>query len=101
MTLFTNPNFIDHIVKSQAADSLIGQEHYALLQTLIELETRHLLETALKFMRRDRRDALSAEDLVQAAREQHHGEMVLLVQGAQYESKNEQIFRVDRTYASS
>lgn len=35
MTLFTNPNFIDHIVKSQAADLLIPQEQYALLQTLI------------------------------------------------------------------
>jgi hypothetical protein len=37
MTLFTNPNFIDHIVKSQVADEVIGQEHYPLLQTLIEL----------------------------------------------------------------
>lgn len=43
MTLFTNPNFIDHIVKSQAGESFIAQEHYPLLQTLIELETRHLL----------------------------------------------------------
>lgn len=69
MTLFTNPNFIDHIVKSQGAEALVGQEHYALLQTLIECETRLLLETALKFMRRDRRDELSSEDVVHAARE--------------------------------
>lgn len=88
MTLFTNPNFIDHIVKSQAADPLIAQDQYALLQTLIELETRHLVETALKFMRRDRRDVISADDVVQAARENMHGEMVLTVQGAEYESKN-------------
>ncbi len=36
MTLFTNPNFIDHIVKSQGAEAVVSQEHYALLQTLIE-----------------------------------------------------------------
>lgn len=88
MTLFTNPNFIDHIVKSQATDSLIGQEHYALLQTLIEFETRLLVETALKFMRRDRRDTLSADDIAQAAKENMHAEMVLTAQGTEYESKN-------------
>lgn len=43
MTLFTNPNFIDHIVKSQSAEAQIPQDQYALLQTLIELETRLLV----------------------------------------------------------
>jgi hypothetical protein len=51
-------------------------------------------------MRRDRRDGLAADDLAQAAKENLHGEMVITAQGAEYESKNEQIFRVDRTYAS-
>jgi histone H3/H4 len=88
MTLFTNPNFIDHIVKSQAADLHITQEHYAVLQTLIELETRLLVETAIKFMRRDRRDALITEDVALAAKENLHSEMVLYTGGAQYENKN-------------
>lgn len=77
MTLFTNPNFIDHIVKSQAADSVITQDQYVLLQTLVEMETRLLIETALKFMRKDRRDSLNSEDVSLAARENMHGEMVL------------------------
>jgi histone H3/H4 len=68
MTLFTNPNFIDHIVKSQAADSVITQDQYVLLQTLVEMETRLLIETALKFMRVDRRDSLNSEDVSLAAR---------------------------------
>ncbi len=51
-------------------------------------------------MRRDRRDEVSSEDVVQAARENEHGEMVLVVQGATYESRNEQVLRVDRTFAS-
>jgi histone H3/H4 len=68
MTLFTNPNFIDHIVKSQGADEAIPQEHYTSLQTLIELETRLLLENALKFMHRDRRDTLSLQDIENAAK---------------------------------
>jgi histone H3/H4 len=68
MTLFTNPNFIDHIVKSQAADSAITQDQYVLLQTLVEMETRLLIETALKFMRKDRRDSLNSEDVSLAAR---------------------------------
>jgi hypothetical protein len=59
MTLFTNPNFIDHIVRSQGVDLIIDQDHYPSIQTLIEIETRLILETAAKFMRRDRRDFLS------------------------------------------
>ena len=30
---------------------------------LIELETRTLIETAIKFMRKDRRDTLTLEDI--------------------------------------
>lgn len=59
MTLFTNPNFIDHIVKSQGAADHIDQQHYPAIQTLVELETRLLLETAIKFMRHSRRDTLT------------------------------------------
>jgi histone H3/H4 len=72
MTLFTNPNFIDHIVKSQAADLDITQDQYPILQTLIELETRLLIETAIKFMRNDRRDSLHIEDITLAAKENMH-----------------------------
>ena len=72
MTLFTNPNFIDHIVKSQAADLDITQEQYPILQTLVELETRLLVETAIKFMRNDRRDSLNIEDITLAAKENMH-----------------------------
>jgi|GWRWMinimDraft_6_1066014.scaffolds.fasta_scaffold184382_1 histone H3/H4 len=72
MTLFTNPNFIDHIVKSQAADLDITQEQYPILQTLVELETRLLVETAIKFMRNDRRDSLNIEDISLAAKENMH-----------------------------
>ncbi len=72
MTLFTNPNFIDHIVKSQAADLDITQDQYPTLQTLIELETRLLVETAIKFMRSDRRDSLNIQDITLAAKENMH-----------------------------
>jgi len=68
MTLFTNPNFIDHIVKTQGAEPVIDQEQYASLQTYIELETRLLLQTAIKFMRKDRRDEISQDDIELAAK---------------------------------
>lgn len=84
MTLFTNPNFIDHIVKSQAADLDISQDQYPMLQTLIEFETRLLIETAIKFMRNDRRDSLNIEDITLAAKENMHTEMVLYSHGAKY-----------------
>lgn len=35
MTLFTNPNFIDHIVRSQGVELNVDQEHYPAIQTLI------------------------------------------------------------------
>ena len=43
MTLFTNSNFIHHIVQSQGAEANIDKEHYPILQMLVELETRQLL----------------------------------------------------------
>ena len=52
-------------------------------------------------MHRDRRDSLVAEDVALAAKENAHSDMVLTTEGATYESRNEQIVRVDRTYASS
>ncbi len=100
MTLFTNPNFIDYLIKSQGADRLIDQEHYPSMQMLIEFETRLVLETAAKFMRRDRRDALSAEDVQLAARNLSHSEMMLPAYSAQYVHRNEQTLRMDPLFAS-
>jgi len=99
MTLFTNPNFIDHIVRSQGLQLAIEQEHFPSLQTLIELETRNILETATKFMRRDRRDAISLQDVELAAREHSHNDMIVAPFGS-YLSKEELIVKEDKMYAS-
>ena len=72
MTLFTNPNFIDYLIRSQGADRLIPQEHYPALQLLVELETRTLLENAIKFMRNERRHTLTPHDITLAAQLINH-----------------------------
>ena len=81
MTLFTNSNFIHHIVQTQGVDSNLDKQNYPVLQTLIELETRLLIETAIKFMRRDRRDTLSLEDIEAALREQGQQDLVITPMG--------------------
>ena len=100
MTLFTNPNFIDYLIKSQGADRLIPQQYYPSLQMLIELETRLLLEAAIKFMRRDRRDTVSLHDVLQATHHLNHPEMVLYSQPSQYTRYSEQVLRLDYTHHS-
>lgn len=72
MTLFTNPNFIDHIVRSQNAERAIDQSHYSLLQSFIEIETRSVLELAFRYMVNSRRDSILDEDVLAAARDLHH-----------------------------
>ena len=74
MTLFNNQRFAGHIAgKHHSALA----PHFATLQHIVELETRHTLETAIKFMRRDRRDILSLEDIETAVRELNHREIKL------------------------
>ena len=59
MTYLTNPNFVDCIIKAQKAEALFGPAEVQSLGLLIEMETRLLLETAFKFMDKDRRDVIS------------------------------------------
>lgn len=84
MTLFTNPNFIDHIIKSQAADPLITQDTYAEIQALIEIETRLLIETAIKTMDNDRQDSLTLEHVLLAAKNNLQTDLMLPAYGAKY-----------------
>ena len=78
MSLFTNPNFIDQIIKSQGGEELIMQEQYVLLQTYIEIETRHCIESAIKHMHQDRKDAIDFEDVEQGAKDQLNGDLGIL-----------------------
>ena len=57
MTHF-NPNFIDQIIKSKQAEHYFDYTDIQNLNTLIEFETRHILETAFKFMIKDNRNVI-------------------------------------------
>lgn len=63
MTYLTNPNFVDHIIKSQGAEALFGPAEVQTLGLLIDMEARHLLETAFRFMDKDRRDVIRIDDV--------------------------------------
>lgn len=99
MTLFTNSNFIHHIVNSQGLETSFEKQHDPALQTLIELETRLIVETAIRFMRRDRRDILSLEDIELALREHNHQDLVVTPYGT-YSAKDEFIVKEDPVIAS-
>lgn len=101
MTLFTNPNFIDHIVKSLGAETLIEQENFAALQALIELETRLLLESALRFMRKDRREQLAVEHVEEGARHNGHADLTVYYQRGRFTAlpQSELILREDKLYS--
>lgn len=53
------------------------EQHQATLAILVDLETRHLLEAAIKFMTRERRDRLEVGDLEDAMHELHHSSLLL------------------------
>lgn len=67
------------IIKNQgAADHFLNTQVVPLL-THLEMETRLVIETAIKFMKKDRRSKLDINDIQMAAREVGHPEMNLLV----------------------
>lgn len=55
MSLFSNQNFINQIAKEMGVPNL-DEEAAAILQTLVETETRRFIEHASKFSRCDSRD---------------------------------------------
>lgn len=76
MTQITNPNFIDSIIRKARAEGRFEHADIPTLNLLVELETRHLIETALKFMDKDRRDTITLADVVTAAKDLGHAELM-------------------------
>ena len=62
MSLFSNQNFINQIVKECGLSNL-EEEVSTMLQVFVELETRKLIQEAGKFMKNDCRDAIDFEDV--------------------------------------
>lgn len=55
MSLFSNQNFMNQIIHESGCAKL-PEDVTAMLQTLVEIETRKLVQQAGKFARNDRRD---------------------------------------------
>lgn len=100
MSLFTNPNFIVHIIRSQGGHEYFGEETWLLLQALVELETRKMLETAAKFMRNDRRDVILPEDMDLALSHLGHNDIILAREMAHYRIDGTQALREDPAFQS-
>jgi histone H3/H4 len=75
MTYLTNPNFADNIIRSAGGEGRFDSAEIPALNLLVEFEMRHLLETAIKFMGKDRRDTVVLGDIVSAAKELGHGDV--------------------------
>jgi histone H3/H4 len=76
MSLFTNQNFISQIIKQQGAVDFFDADTYAVLQALVEAETRKMVEKASKFMHSDRRDYLTPDDIENAMKDMGHDDLV-------------------------
>ncbi len=76
MAQITNPNFIDSIIKKAQAEGRFDHADISTLNLFVELETRHLIETAFKFMEKDRRDIITLSHVVTASRELGHTELM-------------------------
>lgn len=72
MIYLTNPNFADNIISAAKAEGRFEHTEIPVLNLVIECELRHLIEAAMKYMGRDRRDVIIASDVADAAREIGH-----------------------------
>jgi hypothetical protein len=62
MSLFSNQNFINQLVKECGLNNL-EEEVSTMLQVFVEMETRKLIQEAGKFMKNDCRDSIDFEDV--------------------------------------
>lgn len=58
MSLFGNQNFINQIIK-EIGLSKVNEETCEILQALVEIETRKLIQHSAKFMNSDHRDQMN------------------------------------------
>lgn len=71
MPLINNQNFIKLIAKEMGCPHL-SKDVEAILQLLVEIETRKVIQKAGKFMHSDRRDLLSFDDISIALQDLGH-----------------------------
>lgn len=71
------------------------QEQYVLLQTYIEIETRHCIESAIKYMHQDRKDIIDFEDVEQGAKDQMNGDLNIVELKGKYKDENGVIIKID------
>jgi hypothetical protein len=68
MTYFQNALFMATIIKNQGAADLFLNTQVVSLLIYLEMETRLVLETAIKFMKKSMRSKLDVTDIQLAAR---------------------------------
>ena len=100
MSLFGNQNFINQVAKEVGLPNL-PEDVAALLQTLVEIETRKFIQQGAKIARSDARDELSFEDLESALIDMRHSEIVLVEQEEDYVRDGSFIVRRDPVYSSA
>lgn len=76
MSYFQNPLYIATLMRRQGAEGYFHTKDMASLLIYVEMETRLLIETAIKFMRNARRTKLDAEDIELAALSFGHGDII-------------------------
>ena len=100
MSLFGNQNFINQVAKEMGVTHL-EEDVAAVLQTLVEVETRKFIQQASKHCQSDLRDEITFEDFQNALVDLKHSEFVLIEQEEDYIRDGSFYIRRDPTYKSA
>lgn len=75
MSYTTNTKFMAALLKSQGTENNFPEKEMMVMMLYVETETRLAIETAIKYMRKDGRTELTANDIEMAAEQLGHGEL--------------------------
>ena len=78
MEYMLNKRFIASILTQLGVKTELGKRELEMFMVYIELETKILIETAIKFMRKDGRSEIVASDVELAVEYMNHGELLPL-----------------------
>jgi histone H3/H4 len=74
---FIDLEIVRQTVEQEGGNALFSQALLEKLALLVEMETRHVLESSYKFMIKDCRDVIEHEDVVDAVRDHGYFDMII------------------------
>lgn len=74
---FIDLEIIRQVVEQEGGNGMFSQGMIDKLTVLVEMETRHILESSCKFMMKDCRDVIEHDDVVEAVRDYGYVDLIV------------------------